>query len=110
MQEKLEKFTVGAVLLLVFGFMNTLHALSAIFIFTRTPLACTKGRIAHFYFSFGKMKLSVVGLVLVFGLTCVQCSSVDVDKRKESELVTISIPQSILKYIFSTRNLKKLIF
>ena len=62
------------------------------------------------YFSFGKMKLSVVGLVLVFGLTCVQCSSVDVDKRKESELVTISIPQSILKYIFSTRNLKRLIF
>ena len=69
---------------------NTLPALSA-----RTPLACTKGRIAHFFFSFGKMKLSVVGLVLVFGLTCVQCSNFDVDKRKESELVTISITQSI---------------
>ena len=87
MQEKLEKFTVGAVLLLVFGFMNTLSALSAIFIFTRTPLACTKGRIAHFYFSFVKMKFSVVGLVLVFGLISVQSSNVE--KRKESELVTI---------------------
>ena len=94
MQEKLEKFTVGAVLLLVFGFMNTLSALSAIFIFTRTPLACTKGRIARFYFSFAKMKLSVVGLLLVFGLTCVQSSNFDV-ARKESELVTISTPQSI---------------
>ena len=96
MQEKLEKFTVGAVLLLVFGFMNTLSALSAIFIFTRTPLACTKGRIAHFYFSFGKMKLSEVGLVLVFGLTFVQSSRLDeksrreVSPKKESELVTLN--------------------
>ena len=94
MHEKLEKFTVGAVLLLVFGFMNTLRALSVIFVFTRTPHACTKGRLSHFYFSFGKMKLSVVGLLLVFGLTCVQSSNLDVP-RKESELVTISAPQSI---------------
>ena len=104
MQEKLEKFTVGAVLSLVFGFMNTLRALSAIFVFTRTPLACTKGRIAHFYFSFGKMKLSVVGLVLVFGLTFVQSSRLDeksslkVSPKKESELVTISL--SLLKCLF----------
>ena len=57
-------------------------------------LLCTKGRIDHFYFSFGKMKLSVVGLVLVFGLTCVQSVEKNV-ARKESELVTISTPQSI---------------
>ena len=69
---------------------NVLLPLIATFVFTRTPLACTKGRIAHFYFSFGKMKLSVVGLVLVFGLTYVQSSNLDVP-RKESELVTISI-------------------
>ena len=69
-------------------------ALSAIFVFTRTPHACTKGRIAPFYFSFGKMKLTVVGLVLVFGLTCVQSSNFDV-ARKESELITISTPQSL---------------
>ena len=73
--------------------MNTLRASEAFF-FTRTPLAHTKGRIANFYFSFGKMKLSVVGLVLVFGLTCVQSSNLEIP-RKESELVTISAPQSI---------------
>ena len=58
--------------------------------FTRTPLACIKGRITNFYFSFGKMKLSVLGLVLVFGLTCVQSSNLEIPSpRKESELVTI---------------------
>ena len=75
---------------------GVLRALSAIFVFTRTPLTCTKGRLSHFYFSFGKMKLSVVGLVLVFGLTFVQSSrldeksSLEVFPKKESELVTIS--------------------
>ena len=64
---------------------GVLRALSAIFVFTRTPLTCTKGRLSHFYFSFGKMKLSVVGLVLVFGLTCVQSSNLELP-RKESEL------------------------
>ena len=57
---------------------------SAIFVFTRTPHACTKGRIAPFYFSFGKMKLTVVGLVLVFGLTCVQTEN-RTGKKDESE-------------------------
>merc|ERR1711971_328489 len=31
----------------------------------------------------GKMKLSVVGLLLVFGLTCVQSSNLDVPKEKK---------------------------
>ena len=74
--------------------VNTLPAPKASF--TRTLLACTKGRVANFYFSFGKMKRSVLGLVLIFGLTCVQSSNLEIPSlRKESELVTRSTPQSI---------------